>query len=190
MGNTYPELEAEQARLLAPELPYRLTNLSRPLGQPTPPLPSPIEDLLGAIERHAIAETDSLEAYRRLVQVSADPVVKLLMETIIADEDRHHALLERISASLRDSLNWLHAAESLPEGSTPPAPPASEAINATERFIREEHQDARELRQLARQARRYHDGLYSLLLESMALDSDKHARLLTFIHGRLEQAAH
>jgi len=53
-------------------------------------------------------------------------------------------------------------------------------------LIDEEKTGARALRGLAQRERGLGGGLDSLLLEMMAMDSDKHARLLHFVQRRLE----
>ena len=45
------------------------------------------------------------------------------------------------------------------------------------------------MRHLAQQEKGIDDGLHSLLLEMMAMDSEKHARLLQFVVQRLEKRA-
>jgi hypothetical protein len=56
-------------------------------------------------------------------------------------------------------------------------------------LIEEEHTGARYLRKLANEENGIHSGLHSLLLEMMAMDSEKHARLLKFVHDRLAKRA-
>ena len=63
-----------------------------------------IEWLLSAVERHASAEAESVGQYEQLADSSGDPVVALVMRLILEDEERHHGLLKRIEASLRDAL--------------------------------------------------------------------------------------
>ena len=46
------------------------------------------------------------------------------------------------------------------------------------------------MRDLAQREKGIDAGLHSLLLEMMAMDSEKHARLLQFVQQRLEQRAH
>ncbi len=153
-----------------------------------PPDRSPAERLLDTIESHVSAEAGSLEEYRRLAEHSADPVVKLLAELVLGDEERHHHLLERIATSLAGAVHWWHPAEALPSLTVQPEPAAREAIEATRALIREEHAGARELRQLARREKRLAGGLETLLLETMAIDSEKHERILRFVLKRLESS--
>jgi hypothetical protein len=53
----------------------------------------------------------------------------------------------------------------------------------------EERQGASFLRKLAHDERDIHGGLFSLLLETMAMDSEKHEHVLRFIQRRLQQEA-
>lgn len=152
---------------------------------------SPFELLLEAIEMHAANEADSLVAYRGLAETTPDPVIALLMRLVLEDEQRHHGLMQRLAASLHDGLYWTHSANALPD-STGPAPAASaewkEWKRAVGRFVLEEREGAHDLQQLARQSARINEGLDSLLLEIMAMDSLKHERILRFIARRMEQA--
>ena len=149
-----------------------------------------IEWLLDAVERHAQAEANALEQYEYVARASGDPIVALVMRLILEDEERHHGLLRRIEASLRDALNWTHSPNALPADAptTPEVAPADLAQLAHE-LIAEEHTGARYIRELAHKEKGIDGGLHSLLLEMMALDSEKHARLLDFVARRLAKRA-
>ena len=148
-----------------------------------------IEWLLQAVERHASAEQDALAEYEFVAEASADPVVVLVMRLILEDEERHHGLLRRIEVTLRDALNWTHSPTALPEVSVPQQPLARDLVAITRNLIDEERNGARMMRDLARREKGIDAGLDSLLLEMMAMDSEKHARLLQFVQQRLEQRA-
>jgi hypothetical protein len=62
---------------------------------------------------------------------------------------------------------------------------ASDLVEASNALIKEEHTGARYLRELAHREKDVSGGLPSLLIETMAMDSEKHARLLQFVHDRL-----
>lgn len=148
-----------------------------------------IEWLLNAVGRHAVAEQDALEQYEYLATASGDPVVGLVMRLILDDEERHHGLLRRIESSLRDALNWTHSPDALPPATPPQQPIARELTQTARALIEEEHTGARFLRDLARREKDLDAGLHGLLIEMMALDSEKHARLLQFVHDRLAERA-
>jgi rubrerythrin len=144
-----------------------------------------VEWLLGAVERHAIAEQDALELYEYLRTASGDPVIGLVMRLILEDEERHHGLLKRIEATLRDAIEWTHSPAALPTPATPTQPVRQALIDTASALIKEEHTGAHYLRDLAHREKAVNSGLTSLLIEMMAMDSDKHARLLQFVRDRL-----
>jgi hypothetical protein len=144
-----------------------------------------IEWLRDAVERHALGERDALQHYERLRTATGDPVIALVMRLILEDEERHHGLLWRVEASLRDALDWTHSPNALPETHIPQPPIAGDLVEIARALIVEERGGARHLRDLARSEERVGSELHVLLLELMAMDSDKHARLLEFVHHRL-----
>jgi rubrerythrin len=151
----------------------------------TGPTPGTIEWLLDAVERHAEAETDALAQYEELAETSGDPVIALVMRLILDDEERHHGLLRRIESTLRDALNWTHSPGALPPTANPEQPVATDLALVARALIAEERTGARKMRELASREKGLGDGLDSLLLEMMAMDSEKHARLLEFVQSRL-----
>lgn len=148
---------------------------------------STADELLEAVEAHIVAERESVDSYRGLATSTIDPVVALLLQLMLEDEERHHELLRRIAASLRDALRWTHSREALP----PPGPfrdvQTKEAADSFQGFARHEREAAVRFRRLARTQRDLHGGLLSLLFEAMAADSDKHHRILRFILKRVTE---
>jgi hypothetical protein len=149
---------------------------------------SACERLLGAIERHIQGESSALTEYARLGEASHDAVIGMVMRLILEDEERHHGLLLRIATSLRDALNWTRTADALPSASAAQPPISPELRSVARGLIQEELDGARALRDLAAREKGIDGGLPSLLLEMMALDSEKHAHLLRFVSRRLERA--
>lgn len=153
----------------------------------TGPRQGTIEWLLESVERHVSAEAGSLVLYEQIKQECGDPIVALVMGLILDDEERHHGLLLRMEASLRDALNWTHSASALPTSLSAGTPHARDLATVAKELISEERTGARKMRELARNEKGIDAGLDSLLLEMMAMDSEKHARLLEFVHQRLAQ---
>lgn len=151
------------------------------------PVRSPVERLLNTIEAHINAENESLRAYKDLSKRSGDPLARMLIELVLADEERHHELLHRMAISLRDDINWTHSPDALPIDRAS-GPVAAELIEATRARIREEQESVRHARELARTQRGLYDGLFELLLQIMAEDSEKHERILRFVLKRLQDA--
>ncbi len=152
-------------------------------------IPGTIEWLLEAVQRHADAEAGALAEYEFVAEASGDPVVALVMRLILEDEERHHGLLRRMEATLRDALDWTHSPSSLPVTSQPQQPVARDLVAITRALVDEEHTGAHILRELAQREKDIDAGLHSLLLEMMAMDSEKHARLLQFVQRRLDVRA-
>jgi hypothetical protein len=144
--------------------------------------------LLDAIEQPASLEEDALAEYDRLAEASADPVIALTMRLILEDEDRHHTLLKRIAATPRDALNWSHTPAALPHADEVGLPDKN-LVSLARALIDEERTGAAALRRLEEREEGVDGGLDSLLLEMMAMDSDKHAHLLRFVQRRLESRA-
>lgn len=159
--------------------------------RPAPgPRPGTIEWLLDVVERHAIAEADALEQYEQLARASGDQIIALVMRLILEDEERHHGLLRRIEATLRDALDWTHSPAALPPTTAPLGSVPTDLASVAADLIGEEQTGARKMRDLASQEKDLGDGFYSLLLEMMAMDSEKHAQLLEFVHDRLARRPH
>ena len=148
-----------------------------------------VEWLLDAVARHGIAEQDALAQYEYLRTASGDPVIALVMQLILDDEERHHGLLRRIEASLRDAIEWTHSPAALPVSAPPQQPVTAELVETAIALIKEERTGAHHLRELAHQDKDASAGLQSVLIEMMAMDSEKHARLLQFVHDRLVSRA-
>ena len=135
--------------------------------------------LIHAIETHASEEERAIQDYAPLAEGSPDPSIKVVMRMLLEEEQRHHRQFLTIANSLRERLNWIPS----PSWSTDNAGEGwAPRVRA---FEVEERRGAEELRELAHSARREGDGLGALLLEAMALDSEKHARLLLFVAHRL-----
>jgi hypothetical protein len=137
-----------------------------------------------------MSEQDALAQYEYVRTASGDPVIALVMQLILEDEQRHHGLLKRIEATLRDALDWTHSPAALPSSTAPRLPLPAHLVETTNALIKEERTGAHYLRELAHRNKDASAGLQSALIEIMAMDSDKHARLLQFVHDRLASRAH
>ena len=73
----------------------------------------------------------------------------------------------------------------LPSSQAPREPLADGLAKIARELVDEERPGARKMRELANKERGIDAGLHSLLLEMMALDSEKHAHLLLFVQQRL-----
>ena len=143
------------------------------------------ELLLRAIRTHADSEEASRVGYAKLARSDGDPLVRFLMSLVDQDERHHHELLERMAASLGDRSSGM--GEPLPTIPSPAWRPAANELAAVEAMIREERASICALRKLACQHEGVYSGLFSMLLDVMALDSQKHERVLGFILRRMKE---
>lgn len=143
------------------------------------------ELLLHAIRTHADREEASRAAYARLAGSNGDQLVRFLMGLVDQDERHHHELLQRMAASLGDTSARM--VEPLPTIPSPSWRPASDELAAVEAMIHEERAGVRALGKLACQHEGVYGGLFSMLLDAMAFDSQKHQRVLEFILGRMKE---
>ena len=144
----------------------------------------PVERLQLVIETHAAGEEDHIAGYRRLGTLSGDLVTGMLVDLVLEDEERHHGLLRRMAARLRDDIEMTRSTASLP-ASAPPENTSATLLALTREYAEDERKGARVLRGLAKQASGLYGGVFSLLLETMARDSEKHERVMRFILRRL-----
>jgi rubrerythrin len=147
--------------------------------------PTTTEDLLAVLSAHVDGESEHVEAYRRLAQTINDPIVKLLMDLIVEDEQRHHELMMRMAARLRDDLEATRSAYALPYAPSPRNGRLQAFAAIVAEHARDERKGARELRRLADDAGLIYDGVFALLLETMADDSAKHERVMRFVLRRI-----
>src|ERR1700686_1121447 len=154
-------------------------------GEP-PPLS---ERLIRALEAHAAASAADVATCRELASRMNDPVVELLVGMIVDDEQRHDSLLRSMVRRLEEEVDFLPARGALPvpSGSMSTDVEAATQIAASVRgLMRNEHEGSRHLRHLARQEPTLYGGLYPLLLETIARDSEKHATMLRYLLHRVE----
>jgi hypothetical protein len=147
---------------------------------------SPIERLLNEFEAHEAKEEKSIEQYKTLMRQLPSPVTKSLLQLIVSDEEKHRAVIHAMIATLKGSLTW-----SKPEGSLAGTADLS-SLNGqlrviTEDFIALEREGVRECETLAKESARYYHGLFKILLDSMARDSEKHIALLEFLRHSLKE---
>jgi hypothetical protein len=147
--------------------------------------------LLDAVERHTSLEIEVLGLCEHLAQARGDPVTAMLMRLMLADEERYQGLLRRIASRLRAALNWTRSPDALPRatGPDPATAPAAYLTSLASALVDEEKLAAKALRHLAQNEKGFISGSDSVLLEMVAMDSEKHARLLQFVQRRLAARA-
>ena len=148
---------------------------------------SSVERLQAIIESHATGEEEHMAGYRRLGKLSGDLVSAMLVDLVLEDEERHHALLRRMAARLGDDIEMTRSTSALPS-TAPPTDTSATILALTREYAEDEHKGAGILRDLAKRASGLYGGVFSLLLETMARDSEKHERIMRFILQRLSDS--
>ena len=148
-----------------------------------------VEWLLEAVESQEVAEQEALAQFEYVRGASGDPVIDLVIQLVVEDQARHRALLKRIESTLRDVVNWTHSADALPVNPAPREPVTQTLLDAANALTSEEHLSGHYLRDIAHREKDVGSGLESVLIEMMAMDTDKHARLLQFVGERLARRA-
>jgi hypothetical protein len=161
---------------------------NNPWLHPMPPTqpPSLSERVIRALEAHASAEAHDVATCEQVMQRSEDPVVKLLVGMIVEDEQRHHSLLQSMVRRLQEEVEFVSSPTALPVGDDDVDNSDTELPTTLRNLIRDEHEAARHLRHIARQEPHMYGGLYPILLETIARDSEKHATIFRFLLQRLE----
>jgi rubrerythrin len=143
--------------------------------------------LLEHVTEHLEAEGDLLASYQELVETAQAPYASYLIDLIVEDETRHHRLFGELVNALRAPV------ERVPGAQVPTVTNATDAralLEATEKFLKAEQGDARDLKRLARikglRSMRGHS-VWPLLVELMERDTKKHQTILRFIRTQLRR---
>jgi hypothetical protein len=139
--------------------------------------PALSDRLIRALEAHQAAEAHDLAECRALQQRLADPASALLLDLIADGQRRHQTLLLLLLEQLQGN-----AVEAAPEQRPDPT-----TVTTVRELIRDQHEGARYLRHLGRQAPSLYQGLFATLLETMARDSETYATVLRYLLRRIEE---
>jgi bacterioferritin (cytochrome b1) len=148
---------------------------------------SPVERLMKEFESHEAHEAAFLRRYREMLETTQNPLVKFLVELIVADEEKHHVVLHAMTSTLEGSLTWTHLQNAI-EGLYNLGKEKDEILKLTEDFLRAEKKEIGEYRKLMRATKRYYQGLFALFLAAMIHDSEKHVEILEFLRQKLRAA--
>lgn len=142
------------------------------------------QDLYDHLLGHVEHERATLEAYEQLAQSTDSPAFAYLARLILDDERRHHRLLADLAETIRTSAELTGEPTPIPDLAQFRAD-RNEILAQSERFLRIEEEDNRELDRLARGMRDVRNTtLWELVLRLIQDDNAKHRRILTFIRDR------
>jgi bacterioferritin (cytochrome b1) len=152
-----------------------------------PPEISEVERLANEFEAHEGQEGKFLRHYKDLVGKTDNRMIKFLLQMIVSDEEKHHAITHAMAATLKGDLNWT-SPDSAFRGLYDIGKDREKLLKLTEDFIRVEKDGIDEYKKLIKESKGYYRDLFGLLFRSMIRDSEKHAEILEFLRDRLREA--
>lgn len=147
---------------------------------------SEVERVMNAFEAHESEERKFTRRYKEIAEKSKNPLVKFLLELIISDEEKHHAVTHAIVSTLKGSLSWTRPEDAI-TGLYELAEEKDELLRLTEDFIQLENDGIKEYKNLMKECNHYYRGLFTLLLKTMIDDSEKHVEILEFLRKSLRE---
>jgi len=148
---------------------------------------SEVERLANEFEAHESQERMFLERYKELAAQSESRVVKFLLDMVVADEEKHHAITRAMTSTLRGDLNWTKPPDAI-NGLYELKGDKTKLLPLTEAFIAVEKEGINEYRALIKESKGYYRDLFGLLFHTMIRDSEKHVEILEFLRERLKEA--
>jgi hypothetical protein len=133
------------------------------------------------LERHADEEGQILEQYRTLADNLKRSAAGMLVNQILTEEEIHHLLLRTMAAWLEDSVR--DQVKMVPAEAD-----RAELVRLTRTLREHERETIDACRQLVSELGGEGEEFLGILLDAMALDSEKHDRLLDAVQKMLEQS--
>ena len=148
---------------------------------------SEVEKLVNEFEAHERQEGEFLKRYKELAAMSDNRMIKFLLQMIVSDEERHHAIARAMASTLKGDLNWTRPDDAI-RGLYDLKAEKGNLLGVTEDFIAIEKEGINEYRSLTKESKGYYRDLFVLLFRSMIRDSEKHIEILEFLRNRLKEA--
>lgn len=144
-----------------------------------------VEKVLDQLSTHVDSERGVLAEYAAAAEVIDAPDVRYLMQLILDDERRHHRIFQEMARAVQAGMEGRDLHPQVPNLTGRPVP--EEVRELTTRLLAVERKDEDELKALRRELKRVaNTTLWALLVDLMALDTEKHERILTFIIDHAE----
>ncbi len=153
-------------------------------GIPESPDFSSVQRLMHEFQTHESDEARWLAIYKKLAHESEDPLIPFLFNLIIADEERHHEIIEHIVAGLKDELAWTSSEKRVAK---PPEQDkrAKDLLETVERLLVVERDGIGEYEKLAKKTEGFRQDLFGMLCKTMIHDTHKHVGILEFLRLKL-----
>ena len=145
-------------------------------------------DLYAHLTSHVEAERGLLEEYRSAAQTSPSKALRYLVNLLIEDEIRHHRIFKELAESLKNEPLLGGHDPNIPYLDLDQAANRDAVFDLTDQLLKKEREDAQELKRLGRELHDVKDTtLWSLLVDVMQRDTDKHIAILRFAKKHIRQ---
>ena len=155
-------------------------------GIPESPEFSTVQRLMHEFQTHESDEARWVAIYKKLAHESEDPLIRFLLNLIIADEERHHEIIHQIVSGLKDELVWTRA-ETVTVKPPERDKGAREFSKTVERLLAVERDGIGEYEKLAKNTEGFYQDLFGMLCRTMIHDSLKHIDILDFLKAKLRE---
>jgi bacterioferritin (cytochrome b1) len=143
------------------------------------------QQLFTHLVEHERDEQVIIRRYQDACASSESEAFTYLIGLILEDEDRHHRFTMELANALRSDVELADASPRVPMLKAW-KPVDRSIVEATEEFLRLEREDAKHLKDLARELRDTRDTtLWHLLVSVMLADTEKHLHILEFLREHL-----
>jgi hypothetical protein len=155
-------------------------------GVPESPEFSAVQRLMHEFQTHESDEARWLAIYQKLAHESEDPLIRFLLNLIIADEVRHHEIIRHIVSGLQDELAWTRS-ETVAAKPSEQDKRAREFSETVERLLAVERDGIGEYEKLVKTTEGFHQDVFGMLCRIMIHDSLKHIGILDFLKLKLRE---
>lgn len=156
-------------------------------GIPESPEFSSVQRLMNEFQSHASHEEHWLATYRSIAKEANDPLVRFLLDLIVADEERHHQLTSRMISKLKDELAWTRSA-GLGRRVYEKGESGRRLLSSLESFVAAERKAIKEYERLKKQSQGLYRDVFAMLYTTMIHDSHKHIGMLEFLRRKLRES--
>ncbi len=156
-------------------------------GMPESPEFSAVQGLMNEFQLHASHEERWLSSYKESAKQSSDPLIRFLLNLIVADEERHHDLTNRMVAKLKDELAWTRS-QAAAHRPVERGDKRKRLLRSVEDFIAAERKGIKEYERLKKMSKGLYREVFVLLYTTMIHDSHKHIGILEFLSSKLTES--
>ncbi len=139
------------------------------------------QELYTHLTEHVQNEREVLERYAAAADATYSHALTYLVKLLIDDERRHHMLFNELADSLRHDAEFHSGDPAIPRLDFDRVD-GTAVRELTDELVERELQDKKELKKLQKELRDTKDTtLWSLLVELMQRDTEKHIAMLHFV---------